>query len=99
MPSYKFTEIAYADLDTIVDYTLEQWGVDQAIKYIDGLEKQAQLLADMPTLALLIDEPYDKIRVFPYEKHNLFFIEEAHGITIIRVTHENMDFDAEKFFN
>jgi plasmid stabilization system protein ParE len=40
-----------------------------------------------------IYEPYKAqvVRVFPYEKHLIYYSEESHGITVIHVTHKNMD--------
>ena len=91
MPSYNFTETAERDVEKIIDYTLETWGADQTGKYIDGLERQAQLLADTPKLAKPVDEFADGLRAFPYQSHVIYFIEAPHGITIARVLHENMN--------
>ena len=52
MPSYRFARAAEEDVDGIVDYTLEKWGVDQANQYIDSLEQRAKSLADNPKLHL-----------------------------------------------
>lgn len=34
MPHYKFTEQAEHDLDAIIEYTLENWGQSQTVKYV-----------------------------------------------------------------
>jgi plasmid stabilization system protein ParE len=46
----------------------------------------------MPTLGKIY-EPYKAqvVRVFPYEKRLIYYSEESHGITVIHVTHKNMD--------
>lgn len=88
MPRYRFTKPAQKDLESIIDYTLDRWGADQANTYINGLEKLAQILADTPKLAKYYREP---LRVFSYQKHDLYYIEEPEGITIIRVLHANMN--------
>ena len=91
MPTYKFAETAQRDLESIVDYTLQKWGVDQAERYIDGLEKQAQLLAGNPKLAKPVDQFAKGLSAFPYQSHVIYFIEATHGITIARVLHESMN--------
>ena len=50
MSVYVFTEKAEHDLEKIIDFTVEDWGVLQAIQYIDGLEETAQTLADNPDI-------------------------------------------------
>ena len=52
MPHYKFTEQAERDLDAIVEYTLENWGQTQAVKYVDGLEALLVNLALTPSLGV-----------------------------------------------
>ncbi len=91
MPSYNFAEAAESDVESIVDYTLETWDADQAGKYIDGLEQHAQLLADTPKLAKLVDAFAKGLRAFPYQSHVIYFIEVPHGITIARILHESMN--------
>jgi len=90
MPSYSFAEAAESDLNSILDYTLQKWGADQAEKYIDGLEHHAQLLANTPKLAKPVAQLAEGLRAFPYQKHVIYFIEAPHGITIARVLHESM---------
>ncbi len=59
---------------------------------MSGLKKQAQILAVMPSLGKYYEPYKDRgVRVFPYEKHLIYYIENKHGITVIHVTHENMD--------
>ncbi|MBV1915730.1 MAG: type II toxin-antitoxin system RelE/ParE family toxin [Pseudomonadales bacterium] len=90
MATYKLARAASEDIESLVAYTTKTWGVIQASKYYSGLTKQAQLLAEMPTLGALY-APYEKLRAFPYERHILYFSEESHGITIARVLHQDMN--------
>ena len=50
MSNYSFTDLAEKDLESIIDYTVESWGREQANKYISGLEELAQTLAENPDL-------------------------------------------------
>lgn len=91
MPRYDFTAQAERDLETIVDYTVEHWGARQAEGYLNGLENLAQNLAENSDLGMRRDALIEGLISFPYESHNLFYIKQAHGITIIRVLHKKMD--------
>ena len=91
MPTYKFTDSAWIDLSEIVDYTVEQWNADQADVYIDGLETVAQSLAETPLIGKACEDLHQGLRAFPYESHVLYYLEAAHGITVIRVLHKSMN--------
>lgn len=91
MPSFNFAEKAEADLVNIINYTILKWGVDQANSYIDGLEKQAQLLANRPAIARSVDHLHEGLKAFPYQSHVLYFVETPNGITIARVLHQSMN--------
>ncbi|RLJ15988.1 type II toxin-antitoxin system RelE/ParE family toxin [bacterium endosymbiont of Escarpia laminata] len=90
-PCYKFAEKAERDLEDIISYTLQQWGATQAHAYIDGLEAQDQLLADNPDLGVKRESLSKGLLSFPYESHILYYVKQPHGITIVRVLHQNMD--------
>ncbi len=91
MACYKFTENAERDLESIIDYTKEQWGILQAHAYLDELETQGQLLADNPEMGTKRENIADGLLSFPYESHILYYFKQAHGITITRVLHSQMD--------
>ena len=91
MPRYEFTEQAERDLKSILDYTLEQWGRAQADKYLDGIEALVDNLAANPDLGAKRDNLLEGVLSFPYVSHVLYYIKQAHGITILRVLHQRMD--------
>ncbi len=90
-PRYQFTEKAERDLEGIIDYTTQQWGVSQADTYLDGLETRAQLLADNPDLGTKREALSEGLLSFPFESHILYYMKQPYGITIVRVIHQNMD--------
>jgi plasmid stabilization system protein ParE len=51
MPSYTLSKSAAADLERIAAYTVETYGVDQAIAYRDGLIRTFKFLAEFPHAA------------------------------------------------
>ena len=84
MPGYKYSAAAEADLNNIIDYTIQNWSVEQALKYIDGLEDRVKSLVEYPAIGRSCNNLYKSLRVFPYESHNLYYIEGTSGITIVR---------------
>jgi toxin ParE1/3/4 len=95
MPTVKYTQAANVDLLNIINFTFETWGADQADTYIDGLEKLAQTLSEAPNLGKARADLAKGLRSFSYQSHVLYFIEATHGITVVRVLHENMNVGAE----
>ena len=61
-PRYQFTDKAERDLEGIIDYTVQEWGVSQANAYLDGLESRAQLLAENPDLGTVREALLQKTR-------------------------------------
>ena len=90
MATYKLAKSAQQDVHDLIEYTLETWGEEQSERYYSGFTKQASLLAEMPTLGKPY-EPYNGVRVFPYEKHLIYYTEASYGITILHVLHGEMD--------
>ena len=90
-PRYQFTDKAERDLEGIIDYTVQEWGVSQANTYLDGLETRAQLLAENPDLGTARETLAEGLLSFPYESHILYYKKQAHGIVIVRVLHQHID--------
>jgi toxin ParE1/3/4 len=90
-PGYRFTDKAERDLEGIIDYTVQEWGVSQANSYLDGLESRAQLLAENPDLGMTRETLFEGLLSFPYESHILYYKKHARGIVILRVLHQYMD--------
>jgi len=91
MPRYEFTHEAERDLEVITDFTYEQWGRRQAEKYINGLNERAQNLADNPGLGMKRGALLEGLLSFPYLSHVLYYVQQTHGITVIRVLHKRVD--------
>jgi len=88
---YQFTDKAERDLESIIDYTVQEWGVSQANTYLDGLESHAQLLAENPGLGTTRETLSEGLFSFPYESHILYYKKHTRGIVIVRVLHQHMD--------
>jgi len=90
-PGYQFTDNAERDLESIIDYTVQEWGASQANTYLDGLESSAQLLAENPGLGMTRETLSEGLLSFPYESHILYYKKNVRGIVIVRILHQHMD--------
>ncbi len=91
MPNFYFTEQAEKDLEAIIDFTFQRWGLAQSHNYIDDLESLAQILAENPLLGTEREELSQGLRSFPYQSHLLFYVLRKDGIAIVRVLHTSVD--------
>lgn len=97
MQTVKFTRKARQDLISIIDYSVLTWGEAQAAKYIDGLQKLVLTLAESPLLGRDCSDLSKGLLAFPYEKHQIYYFVQAHGISIVRVLHNNMESNKKAF--
>jgi toxin ParE1/3/4 len=87
---FRFSRRAEADLLSIADYTLREWGKTQAARYIDELEVCCEKLADNPALGRACDEFRPGLHRHEHGKHVLFYREERGGILVSRILHQRM---------
>jgi toxin ParE1/3/4 len=90
MASYRLSRMAETDLLGIATYTLNTWGQDQTVSYIDGLEARCRQLANKPELGRACDQVRSGLRRMEYGRHVLFYRVEAKGIVISRILHQRM---------
>ncbi|MCK4704211.1 MAG: type II toxin-antitoxin system RelE/ParE family toxin [Gammaproteobacteria bacterium] len=90
MAGFKLTPEATNDLEDIWRYTAEHWGIDQAIKYVENLNKAFILLAETPEMSRAREEFSPNVRIHTHEKHMIVYLIESTHITVVRVLHKNM---------
>jgi toxin ParE1/3/4 len=79
---------------TVWVYSAEQWGPDQADRYVDTLLKRFQWLAENRSLWQTRPEIFADIHSFPEQRHVIYLRElgsGTKGIEILRVLHGRMD--------
>jgi len=84
---------AKSDLSDIWEYTLAEWGIDQAEKYVRELwAAMVEKGFDLSTSTDISDvrTGYRKIRS---GSHIIFFKLTREGIDVIRILHQRMDFE------
>jgi len=86
---YQLRSLAQSDLESIWLYTLEQWGVDQANSYLEGIIKRFDWLAENPLLGKQRDDIKKEYYCFPEGMHLVFYIIKDGQIEIIGVPHQS----------
>ena len=84
---------AKLDLNRIWDHTYQEWGLEQAEKYVKELwdSIQAQLIDPSTSSDIAyIRKGYRKIRS---GSHVIFFKSTGAGINVVRILHQKMDFE------
>ncbi|WP_300035541.1 type II toxin-antitoxin system RelE/ParE family toxin [uncultured Roseobacter sp.] len=82
-----FRPRAIADLEDIWQYTEETWSVDQAARYLTGLDAAVALLAEFPDMARARTEFTPPVRIHPYRRHLILYLAEEESIDVLRIVH------------
>jgi len=90
MSKYRLSRLAEADLMDIGTYSLNKWGEDQTIRYIDALEACCRLLADNPQLGRACDQIRPGLRRMEHGRHVIFYRIERRGISVSRILYQRM---------
>ncbi len=74
----------------IARYTLERWGADQAVRYIQGLQSCFKVLAENSGMGRPCDAISSGLRRHEVGKHVVFYRLQPDGIRVVRVLHQQM---------
>lgn len=92
MAKYRLTILAQKDLQKIWYYTANEWSLDQANKYFDGLLLAFQNIADQSVESRPVESIYKGFRRVVLNKHYIFFRNVGDDdVEITRVLHVTMD--------
>ncbi len=90
-PRYRLSNRADDDVARIARYTIEQFGIEQARRYRDGLEICFQGLAENVELGRRADWLAPNLRRFEHHSHVVFYTPQDESVVIARVLHKRMD--------
>lgn len=85
------TPRAEPDLIGIWIYTYEEWGADQADKYLDQLDEGMKQLTNHPSLGADYTHVFPGYRRLQVEHHAVFYQVFEPEVVVVRVLHEDMD--------
>ncbi len=93
MPELHLSRRAATDLAEIADYTINEFGIDQARLYRDQLQACFQSLLDNPQLGRSAEEVSPGLRRIRQQAHVVFYKYGQGELHIVRVLHHSMDFE------
>lgn len=89
--TYILSEAADQDLENIFDFTLNQFGFDQAEKYLLEIEDLFKILVLHPESGKARNEIKEGLYSFPKDNHIIFYRILDKQIQIIRALHGSRD--------
>ena len=88
---YQLTEEAARDVEKILAYSVDSFGVMQTEHYFEALKACMELLADNPDMGHSAEDILPEYLRFPYESHVIFYKKLSLSILVVRILHENME--------
>ena len=85
MASYKLTKAADSDFENIFVYGIDTFGLDQALKYQEGMMRRFGKLAEQPNLYPAVDHIRHGYRRSVYGSHTIYFRVERQGVIVVRI--------------
>ena len=83
--------VARQEVLDIWDYSFENWGQEQADRYLAALDAMFARIANGSAPSRPADELRPDLRKVPVGRHVVFFREGAEAVEVVRVLHERMD--------
>jgi toxin ParE1/3/4 len=93
MSRYTLTPRARSDLEEIWDYTAARWSINQAEVYLRQIKAAIEVIAADPRRGGICNDVRAGYRKYPAGSHLLFYRTTPHGIDIVRILHQRMDFE------
>lgn len=94
MAIYWLSKAAEQDLDRILDHGIDEFGVDQAVRYFDALEKRFDDIAENPLLYPPVDHIREGYRRSVCGVHSIYFRLHGDSVEIVRLINRENTSDA-----
>lgn len=91
MRTLRLSRRAQIDLETIWNYTIAEFGEDQAEHYLSAIEEGLALLLEFPEIGKPADHIRAGYRAFMRERHVIYYQIAERAIDVFGVLHERMD--------
>ena len=85
MAGYRLSNSAVADLERLYAFGMEQFGLEQADRYYDGLVVRLQDIADNPWSGPEVAHLRPGLRRAVYFSHSIYYLRDAGGVHIVRI--------------
>jgi toxin ParE1/3/4 len=82
---------AEADIEDAADYTIEQWGPEQAQKYVRELRHAIELLATTALRYPIYDNVHPGLRRNRSGMHHIYYLATDERVEVLNVVHVERD--------
>ena len=82
---------ARRDLKGIWAYTVQQWGMEQADRYLHDIDREILKLLQFPEIGTSYAFIRAGYRVLHVKRHLVFYLPKGQRLEIVRVLYEGMD--------
>lgn len=93
MIALQFSPRALSDIESIWEYTAEEWGVEQADDYLLALHQTIGLLRLNPRLGRDMSDVGPGYFKFPTASHAIYYRLNSGTLYIVRILHKRMDME------
>jgi len=87
----RFSNKASSDLDSILDYSIINFGIAVTVDYHTTLEKCLETLDKNSDLGTKVDHIRSDYLCFGHRSHLIFYKKNGDGNFIVRIIHKSMD--------
>jgi len=85
------SEAAETDLENIFDYTLKEFGLEQAFAYVSNFDSSFENISQNPEIGRERPEIREHLRSLAKDKHIIFYRVLDEHIRIVRILHGSRD--------
>lgn len=91
--AYRLSRYAERDIQKILTYTIDTWGIRQFNKYRDLIKQSLHMLSTDPqtSISRKRDELFSGCRSYLFGKHIIFYRVRRSNVEIVRILHQRMD--------
>ena len=94
--AYKLSKYAEKDIEQILRYTVKTWGIKQFRTYRKLINDSLDIVGADPATSKSRnrEELFFGGRSYTFGKHIIFYREKSEIVEIVRILHQQMDFEA-----
>lgn len=91
MENYQLTNKAESEIEAIYYYSIENFGLDTAQQYLQGLYERFSILGDNPSWGTDYKHVRDGLCRYEYRSHSIYYKETESGVLIVRILGAKQD--------
>ena len=88
----RFSPKAKADLDSIWDHSLNEWGAERTEAYVRSIDSVIALIDQFPALARNASDIRPGLLKYTVGSHAVFLRVSEQSIDVVRILHQHMDY-------